>query len=365
MPLKLGEKYDEIRENWRQLLITLSIGLVGSLVFVYMKLPLPWVIGALFTTTCAAMTGQNLWVPNWLRTTSHLVLGTLFGTSVSPDFVNNFFAWFPSMLAVTAYVVLVMPPIIFYLMKVVRVDFITAYFSSAPGGLLPMTIMGEAMGADAKTISLVQSARIIMTVLIIPFAFTLFGGYEPTGNVGTGGSFAALTISDGLYLVGASTIGFMVARPLKIPTPYLLGPMIAVGVISATGVGSAEVPDSLVAIAQWVIGSNIGAMFNNVKPKIVAKTLFHGSLTSAFMIAFAAGAAWATHHLIGIPTNALILAFAPGGFAEMALVGFALGIDIAFLVTHQLTRYLFVIFMIPFAIAAIKKLEKTNDDQLQ
>lgn len=308
MSFDLRGKYLEIKENWRQLLLTLSIGLVGSLVFVYLKLPLPWVIGALFTTTCAAMMGYKLWVPEWLRINSHLILGALFGTSISPEFLNNFLEWFPSMIAVTAYVVLVMPPIMFYLIKVVRLDVITAYFSSAPGGLLPMTLMGGAMGADVKSISLIQSSRIIMTVLLIPFSFTLFGGYEPTGSIGTGGSFSALTLSDGGFLLGASIIGFMIARPLKIPTPYLMGPMVAVGIISATGTSSAEVPDSLVAIAQLLIGSNIGAMFNNVKPKVVARTLFHGSITSVFMIAFAAGSAVATHHLTGIPTNALVLA---------------------------------------------------------
>jgi hypothetical protein len=357
--LNLHEKYLEVKANWQQLLLTLGIGLFGSLVFVYLKLPLPWVIGALFTTTCAAMMGQKLWVPDWLRANSHLVLGALFGTTVSPEFINNFLAWFPSMIAVTVYVVLVMPPIIFYLVKVVRLDIMTAYFSAAPGGLLPMTIMGEAMGADAKSISLIQSSRIIMTVLLIPFSFTLFGGYEPSGSIGTGGSFAALNIPDGLLLLGASIVGFMIARPLKIPTPYLMGPMVVVAIISATGFSSAEVPDSLVAIAQWIIGTNIGAMFNNVKPKVVARTLFHGSLTSAFMIAFAAGSAVLTHHLIGMPTNALVLAFAPGGFAEMALVGFALGIDIAFLVTHQLTRYFFVILMIPLCATMLKKLDKS------
>jgi membrane AbrB-like protein len=193
MSTSLQVKYTEIKENWRQLIRSLVIGLVGSLIFVYLNLPLPWVIGALFTTTAACMLGQKLWIPDWLRANSHIVLGALFGTSVSPEFFGNFLSWFPSMLAVTAYVVLVMPPIMFYLVKVVRLDIVTAYFSAAPGGLIPMTALGQAMGADAKSISLIQSSRIILTVLLIPFLFTLFGGYEPSGRIGTGGSFLALS----------------------------------------------------------------------------------------------------------------------------------------------------------------------------
>ena len=210
MSIDLKGKYLEVKANWRELLITLTIGLIGSILFVYLNLPLPWVIGALFTTTCAAMMGQKLWVPDWLRANSHLVLGALFGTTVSPDILSNFLAWFPTMIAVTVYVVLVMPPIMLYLVKVVRLDIITAYFASAPGGLLPMTYLGGAMGGDPKAISLIQSARIIMTVLLIPFAFTLFGGYEPTGDIGTGGSFSTLNIYDGGLLLGVSVLGFMI-----------------------------------------------------------------------------------------------------------------------------------------------------------
>tara|TARA_B100000315_G_scaffold242313_1_gene264362 strand:- start:1537 stop:2622 length:1086 start_codon:yes stop_codon:yes gene_type:complete len=360
MVLDLKSKYLEIKENWQKLALTLAIGFVGSLIFVYLKLPLPWIIGALFTTTCAAMMGQKLWVPDWMRSTSHLVLGTLFGTSVSPEFLDNFVNWFPSMIAVTAYVVIVIPPIIFYLVKVSRLDLITAYFSAAPGGLLPMTILGGAMGGDEKAISLIQSSRIILTVLIIPFSFAIFAGYEPTGSVGTGGSFQTLNLSDGLLLLATSTIGYLIARPLKVPTPYLMGPMIAVAAFSMTGLNSAEVPDSLVAIAQCIIGANIGSMFNNIKPKTVAKTLFHGSVTSVFMIAFAALAAYFTQYFTDQSLYGLVLAFAPGGFAEMALVGFALGIDIAFLVTHQLTRYFFVILMVPLCFPLLKKINKSH-----
>ena len=360
MSLELTSKYLEIKDNRQILAITLAIGLVGSLIFVYLKLPLPWIIGALFTTTCAAMMGQKLWMPDWMRSTSHLVLGALFGTSVSPEFINNFIDWFPSMVAVTVYVVIVTPPIFFYLVKVSRQDIITAYFSAAPGGLLPMTILGGAMGGDEKVISLIQSSRIIVTVLIIPFSFVIFAGYEPTGSVGTGGSFQALNLSDGLLLFATSIIGYLIARSLKIPTPYLMGPMIAVAFFSITGLNSAEVPDSLVAIAQCIIGSNIGSMFNNVKPKTVAKTLFHGSVTSVFMIGFATLAALATHYFTDQSLYGLVLAFAPGGFAEMALVGFALGIDIAFLVTHQFTRFFFVILIVPLCFPLLKGINKSH-----
>ncbi len=347
MKIDLYAKYAELRKNWFQLCCTLSIGLIGSLLFLYLNLPLPWMLGSLCTTTCAAMLGQQIWVPDWLRVISLLILGALFGTTISPELLDVFVDWVPSIIAVTAYVLIVIPPTMLYLVKVVKLDAITAYFASAPGGLLPMTFIGQEMGGDAKIISLIQSSRIILTVLIIPISYALFAGYVPSEKIGTGSSFASLNLGGGLILLTVSILGFAIVRPLKIPTPSLMGPMIAVSFISLVGFKFAEVPDLLVAIAQCLIGSSIGIMFNDVKPRTVARILFHGSLTSIFMIIFAVGSAAITCYLTNIPTKALILAFAPGGFAEMALVGFALGIDVAFVVTHQLTRYFFVILVLP------------------
>ena len=347
MKFDLYAKYNAIKINLFLLFKTATIGLIGSLIFVYLQLPLPWLLGALLTTTSTAMLGQKIWVPNWLRMICLLILGALFGSSVSPDFLDDFLTLIPSIIAVTAYVLLVMPPIILYLMKIVKLDLVTAYFASAPGGVLPMTFIGKKMGGDAKVISLMQSARIILTVLIIPISYTLFAGYIPSGEIGSGGSFSTIDPISGLVLLTISVIGFFVVRPLKIPTPSLMGPMIAVSLISLLGYKTAEVPDSLVAIAQCLIGSSLGAMFNGIKPKMVTRILFHGTLTSMFMIIFAVGTAMVTFHLTEIPTKALILAFAPGGFAEMALVGFALGIDVAFVAIHQLTRYFFVILILP------------------
>ncbi|MEE2998948.1 MAG: AbrB family transcriptional regulator [Pseudomonadota bacterium] len=354
MKFDLYAKYNAIKINLFLLFKTATIGLIGSLIFVYLQLPLPWLLGALLTTTSTAMLGQKIWVPNWLRIICLLILGALFGSAVSPGFLDDFLTLIPSIIAVTAYVLLVMPPIILYLMKIVKLDLVTAYFASAPGGVLPMTFIGKEMGGDAKVISLMQSARIILTVLIIPISYTLFAGYIPSGEIGSGGSFSTIDPISGLVLLTISVIGFFVVRPLKIPTPSLMGPMIAVSLISMLGYKTAEVPDSLVAIAQCLIGSSIGAMFNDIKPKTVTRILFHGTLTSMFMIIFAVGTAMVTFHLTEIPTKALILAFAPGGFAEMALVGFALGIDVAFVVTHQLTRYFFVILILPIIYKAFR-----------
>ena len=122
MKINTYEKYVELKENWLQLCYTLSIGLVGSVVFLYFQLPLPWMLGSLFATTCAALMGQRIWVPDWLRIIGLLILGALFGTTISPQLLDVFVSWLPSIVAVTAYVLVVIPPTMLYLVKVAKLD---------------------------------------------------------------------------------------------------------------------------------------------------------------------------------------------------------------------------------------------------
>jgi uncharacterized protein len=43
----------------------------------------------------------------------------------------------------------------------------------------------------------------------------------------------------------------------------------------------------------------------------------------------------------------MLLALSPGGTAEVILMSYALGIDVAFVVTCQITRILFVLTCVP------------------
>ena len=49
----------------------------------------------------------------------------------------------------------------------------------------------------------------------------------------------------------------------------------------------------------------------------------------------------------GINKDAIWLAFAPGGVAEMTLISLALGIDVAFVSTHHLVRVVFMVIVAP------------------
>ncbi len=342
---------EEFRRKWAAFATCLGLGLAGALVFSYLTAPLPWVIGPMFVTGVAAMAGVNVWVPRWLRAFMFAFMGALFGTTVTPDITLQATGWLPSMAAVLFYVAVATGLIFAYLHWIARLDSVTSYFSAAPGGLLPMVVIGGSYGGDERTISLTQMSRLVVTVMVIPVAFRLFGGYHPTGATGVGISFADITAHDALYMIAASVVAIPIAKLCRLPAPTLMGPMIAVGALTLGGIVVSKVPDPLVAASQLVIGGSIGAMFNGLRLREVARTLWQGSVAALLAIIVAIGFAFLVDSFSAVSAKGLILAFAPGGFAEMALIAFALGIDVTFVVAHQLVRFAFIVTVVPLLMA--------------
>ena len=95
----------ELRLRWVSLALALLLGLVGGVVFVELRIPLPWVIGPIFANLVAALLGAKLWVPHWLRLPMYAVIGALFGMTVTRSFLGQIPQWWPTMLASAVFVV--------------------------------------------------------------------------------------------------------------------------------------------------------------------------------------------------------------------------------------------------------------------
>jgi len=72
------------------------------------------------------------------------------------------------------------------------------------------------------------------------------------------------------------------------------------------------------------------------------------------MLAVSVVCAVATYWIVGAHKVELFLSFAPGGFAEMALVAFGLHADLTFVIFHQLVRYILVMASTPSMVAVLR-----------
>ena len=163
---------------------------------------------------------------------------------------------------------------------------------------------------------------------------TMFGAWEPRAR-------RLATVIAGVHVIGAvvfaafpqadlAVSGWFAdgARGFQLPRhPVLDVMLVAVDVISWT----------------FLVGATLGCRFVGYPLAQVGRTILHGAVAGAIMVAFALAASVLLAQATGIRLATILLGFAPGGLAEMSLVAIALGVDAAFVATHHLARIVLVV----------------------
>ena len=331
----------------------LAIGAGGGAIFHALDMPLAWMIGAAVFTTAATVGGAGLSMPPQLRALMVAVLGVMLGSAFTPDLLARAGEWLVTLSALFVYATIVGVLSYVFFRRVGRYDPVTAFFSAAPGGLVEMTVTGAALGGDERVISLVHTARVLLIVLTVPFWFRFLDGYDASRRAAADLSFTDIPPSELLVLVAIGAVGALAARLCRIPASYLIGPMIVSALAHLVRISAFRPPHELVAIAQVVVGSAIGCRFTGIDIRKVLRTLLHAVAITLIMLAGTVIFALTLHRLTSIGIPALVLAFAPGGLAEMSLVALALATDAAFVSTHHVVRIIFVVIVAPIVFRVV------------
>jgi membrane AbrB-like protein len=321
----------------------LAIGAAGSMLFVQLGLPLPWLLGALAATTAASLAGAPLTIPGSLRQPMIALLGVMLGGAFTPERLAGASAWLPSLAALPFYVVTVGALILLYLRKMSDFDRPTAFFAATPGGMSEMIALSDQLGGDQRRVSLVHGTRLLFIVFSIPFLARAFGSSSAAAPRSLTdfdldlAAFAALAVAGGL--------GYLFARRVRLPAATFVGPLLGSTVVHLAGWIATEPPYLLLALAQLVIGSSVGARFSGTPLSLVVRALALGAGATLLMLVVTFAFGGVLHQLTGQSLALLLLAFIPGGFAEMSLIALGMGVDPAFVVTHHSLRVFLVVLI--------------------
>ena len=298
-------------------------------------------------TTIAALSGLNIRLPSELRSVMVIVLGVMLGSSFSPEILERALAWSASLLGLLVYVIVAAAVGRKVFQRWAGYDPTTAYFCAVPGGLSEMTLVGGALGGDARIISLTHASRLLLVVFIVPFAFRIFGGLEPSAQAAASAGTGSLAPVDLLLLAGCGIVGFLVAKAVRAPAASILGPMILSAIAHLAGWTEAAPPTFLVNASQIVIGSAIGCRFAGFALRQVGRALAFATLGTAVLLSLTITMVAALGALTPFDFRTLVLAYSPGGLAEMSLIAIALKLDAAFVATHHIVRIFIIVVGAP------------------
>jgi uncharacterized protein len=333
--------------DWKAFFVTVALGTAGGALFRWLTIPLPWMLGAVTFTTVAAMSGAvRLTMPRPVRAGFLTILGVLLGASFTPAIISRMHEWVWTVVGLAVWAVVAGTGAYFYLRRFARFDKVTAFFAATPGGLAEMVLVGSQNGANVPTLALCHAVRVMLVVLVVPIWFRFEGLISPQQTQALVGIFDVAPV-DYAILAACAIGGSFIGTRLGLPAAGMLGPLLCSVAVHLAGFTESQPPYLLTAAAQVVLGSAIGMRFAGTTPRSIASDAGHAAVATTIMLGFAILFAIGYARLPGQSFAGLVLAYAPGGFAEMSLIALALSVDSAFVASHHLIRIILVVTLAP------------------
>lgn len=324
----------------RALAVSLGVGALGGLLFQLLNLPLAWMLGPLVANLLASAKGASVAVPEPLRNVFLAVMGLVLGSQVTPELAHRVLDW-PLSAALLLLGVAASTAVASAWYRRCGFDPVSAWFGAAPGAMTAMILLGEKCGGDPQRIAVAQSLRIILVILFLPPLFWAFEGGE--GSLGP----AASSLEHGWMLL---TIPLLIplGRWLCIPSSALLTPLLMAALLSGLDLASLALPEWGMNLMLWVLGSAIGSRFQGMTRRLLGRYLWQSGVATLLALMALAVFAELIHRTVGVGRDVALLALAPGGIGEMAILAVALDIDPVFVAFHHLLRMITLMVFAPF-----------------
>ena len=328
-----------------RLLFTLALSGAGAGLFWLLSLPLPLLLGPMFACLIAALVGAPMRGVPVISNAMRPVLGVAVGASLTPALFAR--------LGEMALSVALIPPFILvigligypYFRRLWGYDPATSYYSAMPGGLQDMAIFGEAAGGDVRALSLIHTTRVLVTVSLMPFLITWIWGLSLTGPPGAPAS--AVPPPQYAVMLICAALGWWAGERAGLFGAPILGPLIVAGAAAMTGFLTQRPPAEAMWVAQFFLGLGIGVKYAGITVAEIRRCLAAALGYCVILAVLSVGFAEIVIQSDLAPPLEAIIAFAPGGQAEMVLLAIIAGTDMAYVVTHHLVRIVVVIVGAP------------------
>jgi membrane AbrB-like protein len=334
-----------------RVVLTLLLALAAALACVWLRTPIPWMIGPLAATSAVSILGWPTRSFGPLRNAGQWVIAVALGLYFTPQ--------------VTALVASLWWAIGLGIVWALGMGWAfgrwldrghaariggsrqqqraTSYFAGAVGGASEMTLLAEREGGRTDLVAAAHSLRLLLVTLTVPFAFTL------TGLHGLDASLPGPRVVHlpGLALLAVATgAGALLMQRTGRANPWFMGALLVAMGLTMAGIELSAVPQWMTNAAQLVIGVSLGVRFSAEFLRTAPRWLASVALGTLVMIALCAGfallLAWGT----GLHWATMVLGTSPGGIAEMAITAKVLQLGVPMVTAFQVCRLVAVLVLV-------------------
>lgn len=345
-----------------KLIITLLIGFSGGLAALKLKVPAGAMIGSMLCVSVYSIITGNAYLPQNARLITQISAGAFIGSGIrKKDVVDLKKMIKPAILMLSLMITLDL--LMGYIMyKVTGISLVTCLFASAPGGLMDMALISQGLGADSSKVAILQLVRLFSVMLIFPtmikfiskkydaprkYYETDFTSESTENDISKKERTKQLMMTMCVALV-AGVIGYIA----KIPAGAMTFAMLSVGALNVF-FDKGYMPINMRRATQVFAGVLIGERMMYSDLIALKSVLLPAIILLIGIVAVNICIGILITKVTGLELVTSLLASAPGGVSDMAIIAKDLGGDGPKVAIFQLVRYVFIIALFPIIIKYI------------
>ena len=334
-----------------QSLATLALALAAALLCVWLRTPIPWMIGPLLATSIVSVLGAptRSWPP--LRNAAQWVIGAALGLYFTPQVTRLVGSlWWAILLAIAWALALgwgfgrwLHVRHAHRIGGDARSQWATTYFAGAIGGASEMTLLAERENGRSDLVAAAHTMRLVIVTLVIPFTL-LYSGLHGLDATLPG---AREVRWGGLAVIALATAAgaWLMARTGR-ANPWFMGALLVSMGLAMTGLELSALPGWLTNVAQLVIGVSLGVRFQREFLHAAPLWLSDVVIGTVVMILLCAGFGWLLAWGTGLHPATMLLGTSPGGIAEMAITAKVLQLGVPVVTAFQVCRLVAVLVLV-------------------
>ncbi|MDP3047709.1 MAG: AbrB family transcriptional regulator [Chloroflexota bacterium] len=359
-----------------QLAVLAALALVGWLAAERIRVPAAAFLGPLMFVGASAILGlPQPDFPSWAVMGFQVVFGAFLGCQADRDSVKRVAAMGRPVAVATVWVILSAFVIAFILARMTTVDVTSSFLSAIPGGVAEMSAMSISMKANTAIVATLQSLRVMATMAIIPMVSKKLA-LPATAGAAIGGALSdplpvrpPAAPAEDVYLreelskkqpaggnsevvgwlacLGVGLVGAAIFVYLRVPAGAIVGSMAAVVLCRVSGLGLVKPPPLLRLVALLGMGSYVGTGFSDQTLIQLREIAPAAVVVTVATVASGVALARVLRDWVGLDPATALLACAPAGVTQMAVVADEIGADVLVVTLFQLTRLMVCVFVLP------------------
>jgi len=318
--------------------------------FVKFHLPIPFMLGGMLAAIACksfARKAEISW-PRKIREYALIIAGYGIGANFSMEAWHNILSQSFGVFEATISIMVVSVLLSYLTVKATGEDHKSCLMGMLPGGLTVMMVLSEEdKEVNPNIVAVMQVLRMLMVVVAVPFlTIYLLNAKVVEGVQG----LAARGGIHWLVFIPLGILGVFVAKKIHLPTPTLLGPILATAVFAVAYGQVQPIPTQIMRAAQLCIGLYMGMQMDVERLIKTKKMIPYIIIGTAAMIGMSICMGYVLSTRYGFGLITAFLAMAPGGIAEMSLAGLSMGENVSVILTYQLVRVLVINLLVPPAL---------------